>query len=155
MEKSKHYEDLLLQLDGLLCGETDAVANMANTAALLFQTLSQLNWAGFYILRGNELVLGPFQGKPACVRIALGKGVCGTAAQKAQTLVVPDVHAFAGHIACDVASQSEIVIPIVYNGSVRGVLDIDSPIRERFDNTDKLFLEKVVAIFTAHTDLSR
>lgn len=155
MEKQKIYENLLMQLRGLLTGETDPVANMANTAAVLFQQLPQLNWAGFYILRANELVLGPFQGKPACVRIALGKGVCGTAAQTAQTQVVPDVHKFAGHIACDAASQSEIVVPIVLNGQVCGVLDIDSPVLARFDDTDKIYLEKVVALLLANTDFSR
>ena len=153
MEKSEIYENLLLQLRGILSGETDAIANMANAAAVIFNTLPQLNWAGFYRLCGDELVLGPFQGKPACVRIALGKGVCGTAAQQAKTQVVPDVHAFAGHIACDSASQSEIVIPVLAGG-LWGVLDIDSPVLARFDDTDKIYLEKAVAEFTAHTDLS-
>lgn len=154
MEKHQLYENLLLQLRGILSGETDPVANMANVSALIFNTLPQLNWAGFYRLRGDELVLGPFQGKPACVRIALGKGVCGTAAAQVQTQLVPDVHAFAGHIACDSASQSEIVVPIVCNGRVWGVLDIDSPVLARFDDTDKFYLEKAVAEFTARTDLS-
>ena len=154
MDKQQLYENLLLQLRGILNNETDALANMANTAAVIFNTLPQLNWAGFYRLQGSELILGPFQGKPACVRIALGRGVCGTAAQQVQTQLVPDVHAFAGHIACDSASRSEIVIPVIHNGRVWGVLDIDSPVPARFDNTDKIFLEKAVAAFTAATDLS-
>jgi len=154
MEKHKIYENLLTQLRGLLTDETDLIANMANTAAVLFQHLPQLNWAGFYILHAKELVLGPFQGKPACVRIALGRGVCGTAAQTAQTQVVPDVHKFAGHIACDAASQSEIVVPMVLNGQVLGVLDIDSPVLARFDDTDKIYLEKAVTLLLANTDFS-
>ena len=154
MDKAKIYEDVLTALRGILTGETDAVANMANTAAVLFGALPQLNWAGFYILRGETLVLGPFQGKPACVRIPLGKGVCGTAAQRGQTLPVPDVHAFAGHIACDSASRSEIVVPILRDGRVWGVLDVDSPVLARFDQTDKLYLEQVAALFAAQTDLA-
>jgi GAF domain-containing protein len=154
MEKRNIYENLLTQLRGILTGETDPIANMANTAAVLFQNLPQLNWAGFYVLRAKELVLGPFQGKPACVRIALGRGVCGTAAQTAQTQVVPDVHKFAGHIACDAASQSEIVVPIILNGQVWGVLDIDSPVLARFNDTDKIYLEKAVALLLANTDFS-
>lgn len=133
--------------------EQDPIANAANTAALLFQTLPGLNWAGFYILRGDTLVLGPFQGKPACVRIPLGKGVCGTAAQKQQTLVVKDVHAFPGHIACDAASNSEIVIPIIKNGKLWGVLDIDSPLLARFDDTDRQFLQQVADLFARHSAL--
>ena len=133
--------------------EQDPIANAANTSALLFNTLSGLNWAGFYILRGDTLVLGPFQGKPACVRIPLGKGVCGTAAQKQQTLVVKDVHAFPGHIACDAASNSEIVIPIIKNGKLWGVLDIDSPLPARFDDTDRQFLQQVADLFARHSAL--
>src|SRR5690349_3499957 len=117
------HSDLLLQARGLLAGERDFTANAANLAALVFHTLPDLNWAGFYWLKGGELVLGPFQGKPACVRIALGKGVCGTAAQERRTIVVPDVHEFPGHIACDSASASEVVVPIVAGGEVLGVLD--------------------------------
>jgi len=154
MDKKHLYENLLAQLRGILADETDPVANMANVAAVLFGQLPQINWAGFYVRRGETLVLGPFQGKPACVRIAWGRGVCGTAAQTAQTQVVPDVHAFAGHIACDNASKSEIVIPILKGGHVWGVLDIDSPILNRFDGTDKIYLEKAVAEFTAQTDLT-
>ena len=133
--------------------EQDPIANAANTSALLFNTLSGLNWAGFYILRGDTLVLGPFQGKPACVRIPLGKGVCGTAAQKQQTLVVKDVHAFPGHIACDAASNSEIVIPIIKNGKLWGVLDIDSPLLARFDETDRQFLEQLAQLFARSSAL--
>ena len=133
--------------------EQDPIANAANTSALLFNALSGLNWAGFYILRGDTLVLGPFQGKPACVRIPLGKGVCGTAAQKQQTLVVKDVHAFPGHIACDAASNSEIVIPIIKNGKLWGVLDIDSPLLARFDETDQQFLEQLAQLFARSSAL--
>ena len=153
MTKTQTYELLLRQLEELLSIETDWVANMANTSAALFNGLPDLNWAGFYILRGNTLVLGPFQGKPACVRIPLGKGVCGTAAQTGQTQLVKNVHEFAGHIACDSASNSEIVIPIFKEGRVWGVLDIDSPSLARFDDTDRAFLEKFVAIFTDKTAL--
>src|ERR1700733_10138787 len=130
------YADLARELDALLTGEPDMVANTANAAAAIYHALSGLNWAGFYFLRHNELVLGPFQGLPACVRIPLGKGVCGTAAKTKETVIVPDVHAFPGHIACDAASQSEIVVPIVRNGELLGVLDIDSPIKERFSEQD-------------------
>ena len=145
---------MLLQLRGILTDETDPVANMANMSAVIFQQLPQLNWAGFYVRRGEQLVLGPFQGKPACVRIAWGRGVCGTAAQTAQTQVVPDVHAFAGHIACDGASQSEIVIPVIVAGKVWGVLDIDSPVLARFDDTDEMYLERAVEEFIARTDFN-
>ena len=127
--------------------ERDTVANMANLSAFLYNGLDNLNWAGFYILKEGTLVLGPFQGKPACVRIGMGKGVCGTAASTRQTQLVPDVHAFAGHIACDSASQSEIVVPLFCRGEVWGVLDIDSPIKARFDETDRENLEKIARIF--------
>lgn len=147
------YELLLQQLAQLLSMESDPVANMANMSALLFNEIEKLNWAGFYVLRGNELVLGPFQGKPACVRIPLGKGVCGTAAQTAQTQRVANVHEFAGHIACDSASNSEIVIPILKEGRVWGVLDIDSPVLARFGKEEQDFLEKAVALFTAKSAL--
>lgn len=147
MTTTQTYTLLLRQLEGLLAMETDPVANMANMAAVLFNGLEKLNWAGFYVLRENVLVLGPFQGKPACVRIPLGKGVCGTAAQTGQTQAVEDVHKFPGHIACDSASQSEIVIPIYKNGIVWGVLDIDSPVLARFTEDDKNQLEKAVQIF--------
>lgn len=153
MNKTPVYQSLLQAARALLQMEQDPIANAANTAALLFQTLPGLNWAGFYILRGDTLVLGPFQGKPACVRIPLGKGVCGTAAQKQQTLVVKDVHAFPGHIACDAASNSEIVIPIIKNGKLWGVLDIDSPLPARFDDTDRQFLQQVADLFARYSAL--
>src|SRR6185295_13466697 len=131
--KRESYRELHAQLASLLAGETDGLANAANMAALYFDALPELNWFGFYFLRGAELVLGPFQGKVACVRIALGRGVCGTAARERKTLVVPDVHAFPGHIACDAASRSELVVPLLRNGEVLGVLDLDSPLENRFD----------------------
>jgi len=138
--------DLRKMLTALLDGERDWVANMANTAALLWQELANINWAGFYLLKGNELVLGPFQGKPACVRIALGKGVCGTAAQQRKTIVVPDVHQFKGHIACDSASNSEIVVPLTKNGQLLGVLDIDSPLVDRFGERERIDMEAIASI---------
>ena len=144
-DKASFYEELAQQLQGLLSGERDAIANAANTAALIFTNLADLNWAGFYFLRGKELVLGPFQGRPACVRIPLGQGVCGTAAARRETLVVPDVHAFPGHIACDPASRSEIVVPLVHEGEVLGVLDIDSPEPGRFTDSDRVAYEAVAA----------
>ena len=153
MTKTPNYALLRKQLESILSMETDPVANMANTAAVLFNGLENLNWAGFYVLRGKELVLGPFQGKPACVRIALGKGVCGTAAQTGQTQRVEDVHQFPGHIACDSASNSEIVVPIFKNGAVWGVLDIDSPVLARFGQAEQTFFEQAVHIFTEKTVL--
>ena len=146
------YRDLAASLASLLEGETDAVANLANASALLAQAMDRINWCGFYLLRGEELVLGPFQGKPACVRIAMGKGVCGTAAARRETLVVPDVNAFPGHIACDAASRSEIVVPIVANGALRGVLDIDAPEPARFDEEDRKGLEMFVATLATRVD---
>lgn len=151
--KAELYADLLGQVKSLLEGERDLTANAANVAALLFHALPDLNWAGFYWMRDGGLVLGPFQGKPACVRIALGKGVCGTSAASARTVVVPDVHAFPGHIACDSASESEVVIPVLKAGAVLGVLDLDSPRLARFDEDDARGLEAVVAAFVAATDL--
>jgi len=148
-----NYPLLLRQLEGLLSMETDPVANMANMAAVLFNGLENLNWAGFYVLRGDTLVLGPFQGKPACVRIPLGKGVCGTAAQTGQTQLVKNVHEFKGHIACDSASNSEIVVPIFKDGHVWGVLDIDSPVLARFSQTDTCYLERTVRLFETKTNL--
>ena len=147
------YEELLGEARALLAGERDSTANAANLAALLFHSLPDLSWAGFYWLKGGELVLGPFQGKPACVRIALGKGVCGTAARDARTVVVPDVNAFPGHIACDAASASEVVVPIIAGARVLGVLDLDSPLRGRFDEADARALEALVRIFLDATDL--
>lgn len=137
---------LLTQLEALLSAETDPVANMANTAALVYNGLAGLNWAGFYLLKEGVLVLGPFQGKPACVRISVGRGVCGTAVQLRKTVLVPDVHQFPGHIACDSASQSEIVVPLIKNGVILGVLDIDSPRKGRFSQEDQIFFEKVAEI---------
>ena len=149
MEKTNPYHTLLPAARALLKGETDPIANAANLAALLFNTLGGLNWAGFYRWKDGQLVLGPFQGKPACVRIPYGKGVCGTAAQTRQTVLVPDVHAFEGHIACDAASRSEIVVPVIQNGTLWGVLDIDSPLLARFNETDRKYLEELVQIFVS------
>ena len=151
--KADLHSTLAQQAHALLEGERDLTANAANLAALIFHTLPDLNWAGFYWMKGGELVLGPFQGKPACVRIALGKGVCGSAAQARKTIVVPDVHAFPGHIACDSASRSEIVVPVLAGGRVVGVLDLDSPLPARFDESDARALEALVARFVAATDM--
>lgn len=136
-------DDLLSDLDGLLAGEHDRIANAANTAAVLWQYLPRLNWAGFYFLQGGELVLGPFQGKPACVRIPLGRGVCGTAAARRETVVVADVAAFPGHIACDAASRAEIVVPLLAGPALLGVLDLDSPDPARFTPDAQALLESV------------
>lgn len=144
LPKETLYRELAASLEALLSGEADALANLANAAALLAQALERINWCGFYLRREEQLVLGPFQGKPACVRIPMGKGVCGTAAARRQTLVVPDVNAFPGHIACDPASRSEIVVPIVEGGALRGVLDVDSPEPARFDEDDREGLESFV-----------
>jgi L-methionine (R)-S-oxide reductase len=146
------YRDLAASLEAVLAGETDALANLANASALLAQALERINWCGFYLLRGGELVLGPFQGKPACVRIPVGKGVCGTAAARKETVLVPDVNVFPGHIACDAASRSEIVVPIVETRELRGVLDIDSPDLARFDTEDQKGLEAFVATLTPLID---
>ena len=142
--KKQLYSDLAASLGSLLAGEADALANLANASALLAQALERINWCGFYLARGEDLVLGPFQGKPACVRIAMGQGVCGAAAARRETVVVPDVARFPGHIACDPASRSEIVVPIVENGILRGVLDVDSPEPARFDAEDSEGLERFV-----------
>ena len=150
LSKPELYRDLARQLDALLAGERDRIANAANTAALIYHGLPELNWAGFYFRRKDELVLGPFQGKPACVRIALGSGVCGTAAARAASVLVPDVHEFAGHIACDPDSRSELVVPLVEDGLVTGVLDLDSPRRGRFDADDQTGIELLAAIFLQH-----
>ena len=149
--KAELFADLSAQLRSLLEGERDFIANAANLSSLLFYSLPDLNWAGLYILRGGELVLGPFQGKPACVRIPLGQGVCGTAANRQQTIVVDNVHDFPGHIACDSASNSEIVVPIVSEGRLIGVLDLDSPSFSRFDDDDARGLNELVEIFVAAT----
>lgn len=143
-KKEENYELVIKQLEALLAGESNQVANLANAAALLTQFFEEVNWVGFYLNDGNELVLGPFQGLPACVRIPFGKGVCGTAAEKRETVRVEDVHLFPGHIACDAASESEIVVPIIKDGQLLGVLDIDSPRKNRFDEVDQLYLEKFV-----------
>ena len=144
MSKNAFYDSLLSQLQALIEGENDLIANLANTSALLNLALEDLNWVGFYLLKSpDELVLGPFQGKPACLRIPVGKGVCGTAVASGQTQRVADVHAFAGHIACDGASNSEIVLPIFDQGRVVAVLDIDSPSLARFDAEDQIGLERV------------
>ena len=150
-DKPAAYRELAAQLTALLAGERDAVACAANTASLLYWSLPEVNWAGFYFVepRSGDLVVGPFQGKPACVRIPLGKGVCGTAAATRRTLVVPDVHEFPGHIACDAASNSEVVVPILAGERLLGVLDIDSPQRARFDAADGRGLEQLVAVYLA------
>lgn len=144
--KDELYRDLASALDALTADEPDAVANMANAAALIWQYLPDLNWAGFYRLVGGELVLGPFQGKPACIRIAMGSGVCGTAAATRATQLVDDVHAFPGHIACDADSRSELVVPVVRDGMLIGVLDLDSPIAARFDAADAAGVEALAAL---------
>ncbi|NCW20578.1 MAG: GAF domain-containing protein [Gammaproteobacteria bacterium] len=160
--KARGYRELQETLRALLAGERDPIANLANTAALLYANLPELNWAGFYLLTRNdnatteELVLGPFQGKPACVRIALGRGVCGTTAARRVTTVVANVHEFPGHIACDSASNSEIVVPMIVNegprkGSLLGVLDLDSPVLARFDELDREGLERVVDVLVSST----
>jgi GAF domain-containing protein len=143
--KTDLYRDLLLQAQGLVTGIDDPIANAANIAALIWYGLPDLNWAGFYFIKGADLVLGPFQGKPACVRIPKNKGVCGAAAAARRTLIVPDVHAFEGHIACDSASQSEIVVPLLREGAAIGVLDLDSPSLARFDEADAAGLEALAA----------
>ena len=145
--KRERYADLALTLAALLAGERDWIANLANVSALLMQELGDVNWAGFYLLKDGELVLGPFQGKPACVRIALGKGVCGTAAERRASIVVRDVHEFPGHIACDAASQSEIVVPLFDGDNLIGVWDVDSPDIARFDDEDRIGMERLAGIF--------
>lgn len=150
--KADSYRELASQLEALLGTERDFIANAANTASLLFQSLPGLNWAGFYLVRSGELVLGPFQGKPACVRIAVGRGVCGTAVSKGMSIVVPDVHAFSGHIACDSASNSELVVPLIRNGQILGVLDLDSPQGGRFDDEDRLGCEMLARMLVGASD---
>jgi GAF domain-containing protein len=151
--KAVHYGELAAQLKALIAGEPDLFANAANMAALIYHGLPDLNWAGFYFARGGELVLGPFQGRPACVRIAWGRGVCGTAAARRAAIVVPDVDAFPGHIACDAASRSELVLPLIAADRVVGILDLDSPRLARFDDADRAGCEGLVALFLAqHPD---
>jgi len=152
--KPEFYDELCRQLAALLEEERDPVANAANTSALLFQLMPNLNWAGFYFMRGGELVLGPFQGKPACVRILVGKGVCGTAAARRQSIVVEDVHAFPGHIACDAASRSELVVPLLRDNAVVGVIDLDSPVPARFDGDDRDGIERVAALYLDNSSRS-
>ena len=144
------YEQLANQLDVLLTGEKNMYANLSNASALVNQFFDRINWAGFYMMDGQELVLGPFQGLPACIRIPLGKGVCGTAAQDKESIIVADVNAFPGHIACDAASQSEIVVPLLKDGLVLGVLDIDSPELNRFNEEDRIGLERFVEVLVKH-----
>lgn len=151
--KSTRYHELANEIDGLLANEDDLTANLANAAAAIFHGLPALNWAGFYLLRGTELVLGPFQGRPACVRISMGNGVCGTAAVQRQSILVPDVHAFPGHIACDAASISELVVPLMRHGTLIGVLDLDSPRPARFDASDQAGCEALAAIIVRHLSL--
>jgi L-methionine (R)-S-oxide reductase len=147
-DKPTFYAELAQQARGLMADEPDMIANAANFAALLFNALPDVNWAGFYLYDGTELVVGPFQGKPACIRIALGRGVCGTAAQTRETQLIVDVHAFEGHIACDAASASEIVVPLVKaDGSLLGVWDVDSPSVGRFDENDRAGMEWLCAEF--------
>lgn len=147
---AEQYSTLSKQLDALLTGETDAIANLTNASALLNTFLSDINWVGFYVMKDGELVLGPFQGLPACVRIPVGRGVCGTAVSTNSTMLVEDVHAFPGHIACDAASNSEIVVPVRKNGEVIGVLDIDSPLKARFTTVDQAGLEQFVQVLEKH-----
>lgn len=145
--KAELYSDLQLQLRALFEGETDFIANAANFSSLLYHSLADVNWVGFYLLKDGELVLGPFQGQPACVRIAMGKGVCGTAAEHRETILVDNVHEFPGHIACDSASNSEIVVPLIVHEQLIGVLDLDSPSVARFDDDDARGLNDLVNIF--------
>jgi len=145
--KPEIYREIYLQAKGLFEGERDAIANAANLSALLYDGLADVNWAGFYFLKSDELVLGPFQGRPACVRIPTGKGVCGTAAQRRKSLIVRDVSEFAGHIACDTASRSEVVVPLLQGDLLLGVLDIDSPALNRFDDEDRSGLEALAALW--------
>jgi GAF domain-containing protein len=152
--KADMYRGLARQLSALFEGERDALANAANMCALLYETLTAVNWAGFYFLKGSQLVLGPFQGKVACVRIPLGKGVCGTAALRRETLIVADVHEFPGHIACDLASRSEIVVPLLQDGKLKGVLDLDSPQLARFDDDDRHGLEAAAALLLQASDFN-
>jgi GAF domain-containing protein len=151
-EKLDFYRTLVAQAEALIADETDLIANMANISALLFNEMPDLNWSGFYILRQGELVLGPFQGKPACVRIAVGKGVCGTSVASGQIQLVKDVHEFPGHIACDAASNSEIVLPVRLRGEIIAVLDIDSPSLARFDEADSQGLSHLVTVFERRLD---
>ncbi len=155
LPKAEGYRELNSQLAGLFAGERSGIANAANMAAMLYQSLTDLNWAGFYFLQGGELVLGPFQGKVACVRIGMGRGVCGSAAQRRETVIVPDVEKFPGHIVCDSASRSEIVVPMVKEGRLLGVLDLDSPRLDRFDAEDGAGLGTAVQLLLEGSDMGR
>ena len=154
-DKDKFYKIMITRLEGLLSSESDWLANLSNAAALLYTNLEDINWAGFYLMKKEELVLGPFQGKTACTRIKPGKGVCGTAAAEMRTQLVPDVHLFPGHIACDSASNSEIVVPLIKDGTVFGVLDIDSPIKNRFDELDAKYLQLFADKLNKYIDWSQ
>jgi L-methionine (R)-S-oxide reductase len=155
LSKSGTYREIGMQLQGLFAGERNALANTANMCALLYQMLPDVNWVGFYFLQGGELVLGPFQGMVACVRIPLGRGVCGAAAERRETLVVPDVNEFPGHIACDAASRSEIVLPLVQHGRLLGVLDLDSPKLSRFDHEDRDGLQAAANLLLNSSQLGK
>jgi GAF domain-containing protein len=150
LSKPQLYRELAEQLTALLANEANRVANAANTAALIYHGLADLNWAGFYFRDGAELVLGPFQGKPACVRIPVGRGVCGAAAARAEPVLVPDVEDFPGHIACDPDSRSELVVPLIEAGVVSGVLDLDSPLPGRFDEEDRIGCQRLAELFVNH-----
>lgn len=153
-DKSGFYRELLTQAEGLLHGERDAIANAANLSALIYDAVADRNWAGFYFLRTpDELVLGPFQGKVACVRIPVGKGVCGSAVAERRSQLVPDVHAFPGHIACDAASRSEVVVPLMREGVIFGVLDLDSPLPGRFTAEDQVGFEALAELYVTASDL--
>jgi L-methionine (R)-S-oxide reductase len=155
LSKAATYGEARTQLGGLFSGERNGLANAANLCALLYQMLPEVNWVGFYFLQGGELVLGPFQGKVACVRIAMGRGVCGTSAARREILLVPDVNEFPGHIACDAASRSEIVLPLVQEGRLLGVLDLDSPQPARFDHEDRDGLQACVELLLKASELSK
>jgi L-methionine (R)-S-oxide reductase len=151
-DKPEFYRELCTQLGALLAGENDPIANAANTSAFIFHAMPDLNWAGFYFLQSsNELVVGPFQGKPACVRIAVGSGVCGAAVEQGSSILVEDVHAFPGHIACDADSRSELVVPLVHDDGIFGVLDLDSPVPGRFDAEDQAGVEQLAAVYVSHS----
>jgi L-methionine (R)-S-oxide reductase len=150
LEKAEIYRQIAAELDQLLAGEIDATANLANAAAIIYHELPGVNWVGFYLARGSTLVLGPFQGKPACVRIEIGKGVCGAAAARRRSVMVTDVHAFPGHIACDTASRSELVVPLMRGDDLLGVLDLDSPALARFDDEDQIGCEALAAVVVRH-----
>lgn len=153
--KEKDLKLLNEQLKSLIKGEEDWLANLANASALLYNQLDEINWAGFYLLKGGELVLGPFQGLPACIRIKYGEGVCGSAIRDKRTYLVPDVHDFPGHIACDPASESELVIPLIKDNNIFGVMDIDSPVKNRFDDIDKKYLEEFAEILVRGSNLNK